>query len=222
MSGPSNIREEAKSAAQSGNYEKAAELYGGLWHSEDPNVWDARGLANALRKSNQYEDALQVCRDALSKEPGFGPVASEFSWVFWQLHIKQAKKPVSRSLVDEFLEVRNSVDDPYDKYSAFSRALLDLSKIELEANNPSLALEYAEHLDSAKLDPSTNLYNDKTLPGPRQSYYTIVGKALKADSIGIVFKNFLQMFGMTDRFGGPTRAIVLSRVGVSRPDFILA
>ena len=182
MSGPSNIREEAKSAAQSGNYEKAAELYGGLWHSEDPNVWDARGLANALRKSNQYEDALQVCRAALSKEPGFGPVASEFSWVFWQLHIKQAKKPVTRSLVDEFLEVRNSVDDPYDKYSAFSRALLDLSKIELEANNPSLALEYAEHLDSAKLDPSTNLYNDKTLPGPRQSYYTIVGKALKADS----------------------------------------
>ena len=172
----------AKAAAKAGDMAKAEVLYRELWSSENKNVWDARGLINALRKQDRFEDAITVGREALEIDPRFDPVLGELSWAIWQSAVKPEEGRVNDAVVEEVVRLREASQDPYSQYAAFTRCLLDIAKRDLEHNDAARADRLTALLDAARLDGATNRFDGKTLPGDRQRLYTLRGKALKAMS----------------------------------------
>lgn len=185
-------RDQAKAAASAGRFPEAIEIYRSLWTGTgEKDLWDARGLASALRKSGDVASALEVGREAIAIDPSFDPVLSELSWAIWQSAIKGATARVSDRVVEELIRLRESAKDPYSQYAAFTRSILDIAKMDLEKNDAERVLRLTEVLEPGRLDGGTNRYDGKTLPGERQRLFTLRGKALKA----------LQRWPELERFG---------------------
>ena len=172
----------AKEAAKAGDLPRAELLYRELWSSENKNVWDARGLVNALRKQGRFDEAIVVGREALGIDPSFDPILGELSWAIWQSSIKPVEQRINDVVVDEVVRLREASQDPYGQYVAFTRCLLDVSKRDVEHKDPGRADRLTALLDAARLDGATNRFDGKTLPGDRQRLYTLRSKTLKAMS----------------------------------------
>ena len=175
-----NKSDAARDAAQSGDFPLAESLYREFWSSENKNIWDARGLVNALRKQERFDEAIAVGREALEVDPRFDPILAELSWAIWQSRIKPAEQRIDDAVVDEVVRLREASQDPYGQYVAFTRCLLDVAKRDVEQNDLARADRLTAMLDAVCLDGGTNRFDGKTLPGDRQRLYTLRGKVLKA------------------------------------------
>ena len=179
-------RVEAKSRADDDDHQSAIEIWAELWAVEVKDLWDARGLAHSLRKLGRTNEAMIVCEEALAIDPRFQPVLGVLSWCLWELHIKaedrEQGKHIPDNVVDRILAVRGAAGDPYDRYWAFTKCLLDIAKHDIKSKSSTRrdrAIRVLRHLDPARLSGETERFNGRDLPGFRQRWYSLLSKALE-------------------------------------------
>lgn len=186
MSNIDSRRDEAKSHAKQNDHEGARRIWADLWARDDRDLWDARGLAQALRKLGRIEESIQVCDQALAVDGTFQPVLGILSWNLRDLHIKPAIDAAEREIRDDVVErilaLRESTPDPYDPFAGFTACLLDIAKADLKSESPSRvdrAVDLLRRLDPSKLDPASGSVDGRSLPGYRQRWYSSMTKALE-------------------------------------------
>ncbi len=73
----------AQNFEQNGNWERAAELYEGLFLSDPQNVVFFEGLRRGFTQLKQYDKAIDLIKDWISKKPGNPAILSELAGVYY-------------------------------------------------------------------------------------------------------------------------------------------
>jgi cold shock CspA family protein/tetratricopeptide (TPR) repeat protein len=178
------IRDNAKSLREKGNYREALEPFRILWedHRNQCNEWDGWGYAYCLRKTGQSEGALDVCREVYKIKPDFDHVKNLYSWCIYDLEIKKEQEEIEKNQKQFFkaAEAILGLSSQEDKYSPFTRtifAVLDLLKAK-QSYPAEKILEWLNRLDESKLSDENVGKDGKSYASDREKWLSYRCKAL--------------------------------------------
>ncbi len=179
------LRKNADDLRKNKQFKEASELYSKLWNSDDGkrDIWIGWGYAFCLRHLQEYDNALQICREVYKMKPDFRYNNDVYAWCIYYKEIK--KNDISEE--STFLKAAEGIlklskQEKYSPYEVTVFKVLDYynKKPIFPAN---AILKWSAKLDPLILDDST--FEGKTKDGKKkelasrkEKYYMLRIKAL--------------------------------------------
>jgi tetratricopeptide (TPR) repeat protein len=156
MNGIEETKQRASGLRKARKYEEAAELYRTLWgeHRDLCDEWDGWAYAFSLRKLGRSGEALEVCRQALSMNPGLDHLTGLTGWCLYDVEIKRTDPEIQQN-EGRFLQAAEEIlqlGQP-GQYSAHARTLFRvIDYYRLKPNVPTAKiLEWCDRLEPEQL-----------------------------------------------------------------------
>lgn len=136
--------QEANEYRKKEEYQKAIEFYRALWN-QNPlsfNQWDGWGYAFSLYKTQQYQEALTICRALYPRFKKFDLLRSLYARSILQTQFKSPNPP-SLEVLDKALKGIFMLSPPYEPYAVSPLAVFQYAKIAMAQQNISWSkIEY--------------------------------------------------------------------------------
>lgn len=184
---------EASSLRQSGQFEEALEIYRELWeaHRQEFDEWSTWNYAKSAQKCGHHDEADQVARYCYEQWPDFDLGRQVLAWSHYYRFF-QGDPNNGGPQTSDYWEAAEEVvslceEDPYSKYSPFSRVLFSVVD-ELEDGpstqaNAEKRLEWLKHMDPDRLSAQADSFRDdsgkhREVASDREDWYSHMSKAL--------------------------------------------
>ncbi|WMX13196.1 hypothetical protein [Aureispira sp. CCB-E] len=117
--------------------------------------WDFRHFANALRKNEKYEEALNICNIVKKRSPNFKPILSEYYWTLFYKDIKG--RNISDVSENKILDFANEVKTKFKnvsnrEFTPYDIVLLYISEFYHYKGNYQNCYNWLSELDGKKLN----------------------------------------------------------------------
>lgn len=190
MSDVLEIKKTASELRKNKQYSDALKLYQELWsnHRDECNEWEGWGLATCLRKLEDPEKALEVCRQIYQINPDFENGKNLYAWCIYDIEIKKGDEKIGRDEKD-FFKAANAIleltlPDQYSPYVKTVFRVIDYI-IKTRASYPvNDIIHWVDKLDPNSLskEPFSFIGKDqkhREFQSDQEKWYAIKTKALE-------------------------------------------